>query len=238
VGLVPGVSPAIAAFLSYDVERKMSRTPQAFGSGAIEGVAGPEAANNSAVGGNLVPLLTLGIPTSPALAVLLGAFMIHGIRPGPTLFSEHADVAWALIASMYIGNVMLLILNLPLAGIWARLARVPYGILAPIVLVFSLLGVYANRNSVFDVWVALAMGLVGWIMRRADFPVVPLVLGLILFPITETSFRQALALEHGSPLVLLTSPIALAFFGLAIVSLVTSVRLSQRGAIVAAAAEE
>src|SRR5690606_5731964 len=125
-----------------------------------------------------------------------------GVRPGPTLFSEHAHIAWGLIASMYIGNVMLLILNLPLAGVWARLAQVPYRILAPCVLVFALLGVYTTRNSLFDVWVALAMGFVGWAMRRHNYPVVPFVLGLILIPLTETSFRQALAMDHGSPMIL------------------------------------
>ncbi|MBW3634230.1 MAG: tripartite tricarboxylate transporter permease, partial [Chloroflexi bacterium] len=166
LGILPGSGSAVTSFLSYDLEKKISKHPMKFGTGVIEGVAGPEAANNAATGGGMVPLLTLGIPPSAPLAVLLGALMIHGVRPGPLLFSEHPDFVWPLIASMYIGNVMLLVLNLPLVGLWAKFAQVPFPVLGPIILVLSFIGTYGVRNNMFDVWVALFFGVLGYLMRK------------------------------------------------------------------------
>jgi putative tricarboxylic transport membrane protein len=219
VGVLPGASASVAAFIAYDVEKKVSREPERFGRGAIEGVAAPEGANNSAVAGGMVPLLTLGLPPSAPLAVLLSSLMLHGVRPGPLFFQQHADVAWALIASMYVGNAMLLVLNLPLVGLWAQLARVPYPILAPAILVFCFVGAYGIRNTMFDVWVALAAGLVGYVMRKLEFPTVPLVIALILSPMLEAALRQSLAISKGDPAVFVSRPIALGLLAAAGASL-------------------
>src|SRR5574341_1876380 len=168
IGVLPGAGATIASFLSYAMEKKLSRHPDRFGTGAIEGVAAPESANNAAAGGAMVPLLTLGIPGSGTTAVLLGALLIHGLRPGPLLFQSNPDFVWGVIASMYIGNVMLLILNLPLVGIWASMLRVPYKILMPLIVTISAVGVFATDNNVFDIWVMLAFGIIGYLMRKLE----------------------------------------------------------------------
>jgi putative tricarboxylic transport membrane protein len=209
MGMVPALTPAAASFVSYDVERRVSKHPERFGKGEIAGVAAPEAANNAAVGGGMVPLLTLGIPTTPTMAVLLGGFLIQGLTPGPILFDEHPEVVWALIASMYIGNVMLLVLNLPLVGLWARLVSVNFGVIAPIILVVSVVGVYSIRGSIFDVWVMLGFGVLGWLFRKIKLPIAPLVLALVLTPILEGSLRQSLTISRGSWTIFLTEPISL-----------------------------
>lgn len=209
LGVLPGSGSAVTSFLSYDLEKKVSKHPETFGTGVIEGVAGPEAANNAATGGGMVPLLTLGIPPSAPLAVLLGALMVHGVRPGPLLFSEHPDFVWPLIASMYIGNVMLLILNLPLVGIWAKLAQVPFAVLGPIVFALSFIGTYGVRNNIFDVWVALFFGALGYLMHKAEVPTVPVVLALILGPMLEAALRQSLTISHGSPEIFISRPVSL-----------------------------
>ena len=232
LGLVPGLSPAAASFTAYDVERRVSKTPERFGNGAIEGVASPEAANNAAVGGGLVPLLTLGIPTSPTIAVLLGAFLIHGITPGPLIFSEHPDVAWPFIASMFVGNVILVLLNLPLVRIWARIVSVPYAVILPVILIVSFIGVYSVNGRGFDVAVMVAFGLLGYLMRRAQVPLAPLVLALVIEPILESSFRQSLSLGDGNVLVFAQSPLALALLAAALILLVTSLRSRRRRALV------
>ncbi len=234
VGVLPGASASVASFIAYDVEKKVSREPERFGHGAIEGVAAPEGANNAAVAGGMVPLLTLGLPPSAPLAVLLSALMLHGVRPGPLFFQQHADVAWALIASMYIGNVMLLVLNLPLVGFWAQLARIPYPILAPAIVVFCFIGAYGVRNNPFDVWVALGMGLLGWLMRKLEFPAVPLVIALILSPMLEAAFRQSLSMSRGDPTVLVSRPIALVLLAAAVASLLLSLWGRRRRAPVTA----
>lgn len=238
VGVLPGASASVASFIAYDVEKKLAREPERFGRGAIEGVAAPEGANNAAVAGGMVPLLTLGLPPSAPLAVLLSALMLHGVRPGPLFFQQHPDVAWALIASMYIGNVMLLVLNLPLVGLWAQLARIPYPILAPAIVVFCFIGAYGIRNNLFDVWVALGMGLLGWLMRKLGFPAVPLVIALILSPMLEAAFRQSLSMSKGDPLILVARPIAAVLIAAAVVSLTLSLWARRRTRVSAVLATE
>ena len=197
IGLLPGPATIISTFVSYGVERKLSKRPEEFGKGAIAGVAGPESANNGATGGALVPLLSLGIPFSPMPAILLAAFMIHGVLPGPTLIKNHPTVFWGIIASMYIGNIMLLILNLPLVSIFARVALIPSRILMPIVIVFCFLGAFAVRNSIFDLYIMIIFGIIGYLFRLEDYDPSPLVLGIIIGPVLENSLRQSIVIFRG-----------------------------------------
>jgi putative tricarboxylic transport membrane protein len=190
VGLLPGPAPTISTFFSYGLEKKISKHPEKFGTGMVEGVVGPESANNSAVTGSLIPLLALGIPFAPPAAVLLAGLRMHHVDPGPFLFQNAPQIFWGFIASMYIGNVMLLILNLPLVGMFARIATLRSQILMPIVSIVCLAGVYSIRNSLFDIWVMIATGVLGFFMRKWKFPVAPLVIGIVLGPMTENSFRQ------------------------------------------------
>jgi putative tricarboxylic transport membrane protein len=197
-GTVPAGGSEIPTFLSYAVERKVSKTPEEFGTtGAIEGVAGPEAANNSAVTATLVPLLTLGIPTSVTAAILLSAFQNYGLNPGPQLFQSNGALVWALIASLYIGNVMLLVLNLPLVGLWVKLLKIPRAQLYAGILIFATIGVYGMRQSAFDLYLMLGIGLVGVLMRRFDFPTAPVIVGMILGPLAEAQMRNALSIGEG-----------------------------------------
>jgi putative tricarboxylic transport membrane protein len=204
------------------VEKRASKHPERFGTGVIEGVAAPEAANNAAAQSNFVPLLALGIPTAPSLAILLGALMIYGLQPGPQLFTQNAALVWTVIASMYIGNVMLLVLNLPLVGLWARISLIPYEFLAPVILVVSVVGAYTIRNTIFDIWVALAFGLLGYYMRRTHWPTAPLILGFILGPLLEKSFRQSYSM--GGMLIFLQRPISAAFIALTVIGVVVLVK--------------
>jgi len=208
-GLVPGPSPVIATMLSYSMERRLDKHGE-FGTGAIEGVAGPEAANNAAVGGAYVPLMALGIPFTPAMAVVMAVLLIHGISPGPTLISEKPDLFWGVIASMYIGNAMLLIFNLPLVGVFANIIRTPLHILMPIVLLFCLVGVYSINNSVLDIWLMIGFGFLGYLMRRLRYDSAPLVLALVLGPMMERSFREAMMISKGDLAVFVTRPISVA----------------------------
>jgi len=219
IGVLPGAGATIASFLSYAMEKKLSRHPERFGTGAIEGVAAPESANNAAAGGAMVPLLTLGIPGSGTTAVLLGALLIHGLRPGPLLFQSNPEFVWGVIASMYIGNVMLLVLNLPLVGIWASLLRVPYRILMPLIITLSAVGVFATDNNVFDMWVMFAFGVIGYLMRKLEFPAAPAVLGLVLGPLVERSLRQSLTISHGDLAIFFTRPISAVLTVCALLSL-------------------
>ena len=206
-GTIPAGGTEIPTFLSYGVERKLSKHKEEFGKeGAIEGVAGPEAANNAAVTGTLVPLLTLGIPTSTTAAIMLGAFQNYGINPGPQLFDTNGALVWALIASMYIGNVMLLILNLPLVGLWVKLLNIPKSYLYAGILVFSTLGVYGMRQSAFDLVLLYAIGLLGVVMRRIDFPSAPVVVGMILGPLAEAQMRNAVSIGEGKWTIFLERP--------------------------------
>ncbi len=208
IGALPAGGSEIPTFLSYTVERKLAGKPEEFGHGAIEGVAGPEAANNAAAAGILVPLLTLGLPTSATAAILLAAFQNYGLQPGPFLFINSADLVWGLIASLYVGNVMLLVLNLPLVGIWVRLLLIPRKYLYGGILVFALIGVYGASSSWLDLVLMVGIGLVGYAMRVYDFPIAPVLIGLILGPMAETQLRRALAIGQGNPMVLFSSPIS------------------------------
>jgi putative tricarboxylic transport membrane protein len=208
IGLLPGTNSVIPAILSYSLEKKLSKDPSRFGKGAIEGVAGPETANNSYCGGALIPLFTLGIPSSPVIAVLLGAFIMHGLTPGPQLFQKNPDFVWAVIASMFIGNLMLLIMNLPMAGLWAKIAMVPFKLLFPIILAIAVVGAYSVNNSMFDVGVMIAFGIVGYFLKKVDIPLAPLVLTFVLGKLMESSLLQSLVIFKGNFFGLFTRPIS------------------------------
>jgi putative tricarboxylic transport membrane protein len=220
MGNLPGAGATIASFMAYGMEKKLSKHPEKFGTGVIEGVAAPEAANNAAAGGAMVPLFALGIPSSGTSAVLLGALLVHGLRPGPLLFQSHPDFVWGVIASMYIGNVMLLVLNLPMVGLWASLLRVPYKILMPFIVTISAVGVYATDNNVSDMWIMFAFGIIGYLMRKLKFPAAPVVLGLVLGPMLERSLRQSLTISHGDVTIFFTRPISAVLVTIALLSLV------------------
>jgi putative tricarboxylic transport membrane protein len=230
VGILPGPATVLASFTSYSVEKRFARHPERFGRGAIEGVAGPEAANNAAAGGAMVPLLALGIPFAPATAVMMGALMIHGVRPGPLLLEQRPDFFWAVIVSMYVGNVMLLVLNLPLVGVFASLLRVPARYLQPLIVLFCLVGVYSINASIADVWVMLGFGLLGYVLRRAGFEAAPLVLALVLGPMLETSLRQTLIMFKGDFGVFLRRPVSAGLLLLAVVLVVLLLVRRIRGA--------
>jgi len=224
IGIIPGSAHIISTFVSYALERRISKHPERFGQGAIEGVAGPESANNAASEGALVPLLALGVPTGPVPAVLLAALMVHGITPGPLFIKEQPVVFWGLIASMYIGNLMLLLLNLPMVGIFVNLLRVPYRILYPTILLFCVVGVYAVNSSMVDVGIMTVMGVLGYLLRKMDFETAPLVLGVILAPIIEFSFRQALAMSGGSYAIFVERPISAVFLALALIMILLALK--------------
>jgi putative tricarboxylic transport membrane protein len=198
IGIIPGSAHIISSFLSYAVEKKISKHPEEFGHGAVAGVAGPESANNAASTGAFVPMLALGIPTGPVTAVLMAALMVHGVPPGPTLVNDHPQVFWGFIASMYVGNVMLLALNLPLVGLFVHLLRIPYGYLYPLIIMFCIIGVYEVSHSIVDVWIMLIMGVVGYALKKFQFDPAPLVLGLVIAPIFEMSLRQSLIMSDGN----------------------------------------
>ena len=209
IGLFPGMAAALASFVSYDIERKISKTPEKFGKGMIEGVAGPESANNSAVGGGMIPLMTLGLPVSGTTAVMLGAFIMFGLQPGPMLFQKNPDFVWGVIASMYIGNVMLLVQNLPFVGLFVRILDLPHSILFPIVQAFCVLGIYSMTGGVFDLYLMTVFGVIGYFMLKNDFPGVPMILALVLGKELEQSFRQSLTLSNGDFSIFFSQPISL-----------------------------
>ncbi len=208
LGILPGGGAVLSSFVSYAVEKRVSKTPQKFGKGAIEGVAAPEAANNSAAQGAFIPLLTLGIPANVVMAILLGALMIHNITPGPMLVKEHPQLFWGVIASMYMGNAMLLLLNLPLIGLWVQLLRVPYSILFPLILFICLIGAYVINNSTTDVAFMLLFGVAGYLMRKFEYEPAPLVLAYVLAPLLENALRQSLILSSGSFGIFMNRPIS------------------------------
>jgi len=209
IGVLPGGMPAVASLMSYAVEKRVSKSPERFGQGAIEGVAGPETANNAATAGGFVPLLTLGIPTNSVLALLLAALMLHGVTPGPLLLIKWPNVFWGVIASMYIGNLMLLVLNLPLIGLFVQILRVPYAILSPLIIMFVLLGAYGLNNSIPDVLMTIFFGVLGYLLRRFSFEPAPLVLAFVLGPMMELNLSKALILfGTGNPLHFFTRPIS------------------------------
>ena len=215
-GILPGAGATVASFLSYDAERRFSKAPEEFGDGAIEGVAGPEAANNASAGGSLVPLLALGIPGSGTTAVMLAAFQMYGLQPGPLLFAQDSTLVWGLIASLYVSNALLLVLNLPLIKVWVRLLHVPTSLLFAAVLAFSTLGIYTLNNNIFDVAVVYVLGVLAFFMRRYGFPLAPTILAVVLGPLLEQEFRRAMAISNGDPTVFLTRPLSAAILVLAL----------------------
>jgi putative tricarboxylic transport membrane protein len=210
-GIVPGVSHVVSTFVSYAVEKRLSKRPEEFGKGAIAGVAGPETANNATTGSSLIPLLVLGIPSIPSTAILLSALMIHGVQAGPRLIADHPAVFWGLIASMFVGNVILLVLNLPLVGIFVSLLRLPYGWLAPMVLLVSIVGVFGVSTSGFDLWVMTLFGALGYVLRKFEFDVAPLLLALVLGDRMEVGFRRALTISDGDYSIFFQGPAARLF---------------------------
>ncbi|MCG6534141.1 MAG: tripartite tricarboxylate transporter permease [Syntrophales bacterium LBB04] len=217
IGVLPGPAPVISTYSSYAMEKKLSRTPEKFGKGHIAGVAGPESANNAASSGAMIPLFTLGIPANSVIAVLLGAFMIHGLQPGPMFISRYPDVFWATIVSMYIGNAMLLVLNLPLIPIWVQVLKVPYTILFPLILMFCLIGVYSLNFSQVEITLMTGFGILGYLMRKFKFEMPPLILALVLGPMMESNLRLALIVSQGDPTVFLRRPISAVFMIVSVV---------------------
>ena len=219
LGLLPGCAPSVTAFVAYDLEKRVSKHPDMFGKGAIEGVAASEASNNATSTAGFVPLFSFGLPTAPSMAVLLGGLMMYGLQPGPMLFAQNPQFVWAVIASMYIGNVMLLILNLPLVGMWARIVRIPFYILGPLIVFCALVGTYSLRFQILDVWVMLIVGVLGYFMRKLGFPIAPMVLASVLAQMLETALGQSLLISQGSVLIFFTRPISAVFMALAFLSI-------------------
>ena len=216
VGVLPGVGASVASFMSYAVEKRIAKDPSRFGKGAVEGICAPEAANNAADQTSFIPTMTLGIPGSAAMALLLSVIMVRGITPGPQLMAQHPEMFWGLVMSFWIGNVILVLLNIPMIGIWVRLLQVPYHLLYPAVLMFVCIGVYSVNNSAFDVWVALFFGIVGYALRLLDFPLPPLLLGFVLGPLMEENFRRAMILSGGRFETFFERPISGALLAVAI----------------------
>jgi TctA family transporter len=210
LGILPGGGPALGAFSAYSLEKKLSKTPERFGKGAIEGVAGPESANNAAAQTSFIPLLTLGIPSNPVMALMIGAMIIQGIQPGPQVMKDKPDLFWGMIASMWVGNFMLVVLNLPLIGLWIKLLTIPYRYLYPAILTFCCIGVYSISNAHFDVWMTAAFGVVGYLFIKLECEPAPLLLGFVLGPMMEENLRRALLLSRGDPTVFFTRPLSLA----------------------------
>jgi putative tricarboxylic transport membrane protein len=222
LGLLPGGGAVLASFASYALEKRWSRTPEQFGKGAVEGLAGPESANNSAATAAFIPLLTLGIPPNVVLGILLGAMIVQGIAPGPMLMVNKPNVFWGVVASMYIGNIMLLILNLPLIGLWVQLLRVPYGVLFPLILIFCVIGVYGTTGSVFQLGLMVGFGVFGYLLRRAGYDLASLILGFVLGPLLEANLRRTLIASDGDWSYLLTRPVGLACMALALALILAS----------------
>jgi putative tricarboxylic transport membrane protein len=222
IGIIPGSAHIISSFVSYAIERRISRHPEEFGRGAVAGVAGPESANNAASTGAFVPMLALGIPTGPVIAVLMAALLIHGVPPGPTLVNDHPKVFWGFVASMYVGNLMLLLLNLPLVSLFVNLLRIPYAYLYPLIIMFCVIGVYEVNNSIVDVWIMLIMGVVGYALKKFEFDPAPLVLGLVIAPIFEMSLRQSLIMSDGTWAIFVERPIAAVLLAVSVALLALS----------------
>jgi putative tricarboxylic transport membrane protein len=210
-GVLPGTGPSIASFASYMVEKKLAKDPSRFGKGAIEGVAGPESANNADAQCKFIPMLTLGLPASGVMALMLGALTMYGIAPGPQVMTEKPDLFWGLVASMWIGNLMLVVLNLPLIGIWVRLLKVPYRLLFPAIMAFSAIGVYSVNNASFDIYLTAVFGFLGFVLSKLGFPPAPMLLGFVLGPMMEENLRRALLMSKGNPSVFITHPLSLVF---------------------------
>jgi putative tricarboxylic transport membrane protein len=228
LGIIPGMSVVIPTFVSYVIEKKLSKHPEKFGSGAIEGVAGPEAANNAASTGTLVPMLSLGIPTGASTALLLGALMIHGIRPGPLLIQDAPEIFWGVVASLYVGNIMLLVLNLPLIGLWVKILKIPYHFLFSLILLLCIVGSYITNNNPYDVIIMVTFGLVGYLMKKFDYEAAPLVLALVLGPMMETALRRSLVISDGGFAIFFTRPISASFLIVALLVLLSPLVLKKK----------
>jgi len=233
LGILPGGGAVVASFVSYAVEKRVSKHPEKFGTGVIEGVAGPESANNSATSGAFIPLFTLGIPSNAVMALLLGALMIHGLQPGPLLIKEHPDIFWGTVASMYIGNVLLLVLNLPLIGLWVKLVKVPYRLLFPLILFCCVIGAYSISNSAFDVVVMVLFGILGYIFRKYGYEPAPLIMAFILGPTLENSLRQSLLMSQGDFSILFTHVIAVVCLAISLLLLLSNLFLRKPRRIIA-----
>jgi putative tricarboxylic transport membrane protein len=229
LGALPGAGSTVASFISYTVAKRFSRHPEEYGKGAIAGVAAPESANNSATAGAFVPLLTLGIPGSATTAIMLGALFLYGLQPGPLFFTENPDVVWPIIASMYIGNVILVMLNLPLVPVFASILRIPYYVMYPAIVVVSVVGVYSINNSMFDVGLLVASGLLGYVMRKTDLPTAPLVLAFVLGPLFEQAVRRSLIISQGELQIFVTRPWSLVFLVITVVLAVGPAVAALRG---------
>jgi putative tricarboxylic transport membrane protein len=222
LGSLPGVGPITSSFVSYAVEKKVSKHPEKFGKGAIEGVAGPESANNAATGGNLISLLALGIPSNALLAMLYSSLIVHGIQPGPLFIKANPDIFWGLIASMYLGNVLLVVLNLPLIAIWVKVLKIPYHILFPLILLFCIVGIYSLDNSTFDLYMMLIFGVLGYLMRKFGYEAAPLVLTFVLAPQLESHLRRSLTIADGSFSIFYARPVAAVVLSFAILLLLSN----------------
>jgi putative tricarboxylic transport membrane protein len=222
LGIIPGGGAIMSTFLSYTMEKKLSKHPEEFGKGAIAGVAGPETANNAAAGGAFVPMMALGIPPNAIMALLLAALIIHGVTPGPLLMKEHPEIFWGVIASMYMGNFLLLVLNLPLVGLWVKILKVPYRMLMPLILLCCLIGAYATNSNVMDIVVMIIFGIVGYVLRKAGYEVAPLILALVLGPLMEKNFRNSLTISDGSILIFFTRPISITFLIISVLLLLST----------------
>lgn len=231
LGILPGGGAILATFVAYAVEKRVARNPERFGKGAIEGVSGPEAANNAAAGGSLIPLLSLGIPPNVVMAMLFSALIIHGVQPGPLLLKNHPDLFWGLVASMYLGNGLLLLLNLPLIGIWVQVLKVPYQFLFPMILLFSLIGTYSLKATTFDLYVMILFGALGYVMRKFGYEAAPLILAYVLGPLLEQALHQSLLMSNGSFLIFISRPISGFALGAAFLLLISNILpyLKRRG---------
>jgi putative tricarboxylic transport membrane protein len=229
LGILPGAGVVLTSFFSYAIEKRLSKNPEKFGTGMIEGVAGPETANNAATAGAMIPLFALGVPASPTIAILLGAFIIHGIQPGPFFITQYPDLFWGVIASMYVGNIMLVILNLPLIGIWVRILTVPYRLLFPLIILFCLIGVYSLNNNVYEIFILILFGFFGYVLKKMEYSLAPFILAMVLGPMMETSLRQSLTIAQGDLLIFFKRPFSATLMILVIVTLAVSLILSAKG---------
>lgn len=229
LGVIPGGGALIASFASYALEKRIARDPENFGKGDIRGVAGPETANNAGAGGAFIPLLTIGIPCNVVMAVLMGAFMVHGVIPGPRLMEEHPQLFWGVLGSMYIGNVLLLVLNLPLIGLWVKILKIPYSLLFPLIFLFCLIGAYTLGNNTQDVYLMIIFGVAGYLMKKNGYEPAPLILALVLGPTLENGFRQSLILANGNPVIFISRPISAVFIFVALFLLLSPPILKRFG---------
>ena len=220
LGILPGAGVLVTTFFAYAIEKRFSRYPEKFGTGVIEGVAAPETANNAACSGSLIPLLALGVPPNPIMAILLGAFIIQGIQPGPFFITQHPNIFWSLIASMYIGNIMLLVLNLPMIGIWVKVLKIPYAVLFPLIILFCIIGVYSLNSNIYDVFVMIGFAFCGYLLRKMDYPLAPFLLAMVLGPMMETSFRQSMVISQGEVTIFFQRPYSAILLALGALTLI------------------